>query len=264
MKPIPLPAENNPGQGSSLTIAFTNGTDNWDEVLELTDMLSEVLTEGGYHNEVADGWVILESDLALLPQFLQFDLDEEGTAQTSTTIEIRSLSGLFAGVFEYQHARSDESVGISMRTGFKRWMQVDLIVLLDALQQSPEHCATMRMRFNDEEEVQPRRIVLGPVEHYAAIEASEEEEHPFCSCCLFSNSGKGFLPFLKADGFYAVRMYAARNGNGELMADCRVNGEDWEEGRLALLEYVGQWPQRGLEYRKQMIVIQRDITDNDG
>jgi len=39
------------------------------------------------------------------------------------------------------------------------------------------------------------------------------------------------------------------------MFDCRINGLDWEEGRRALVEYVNTWPDLGVEYRKQYIVL---------
>ena len=33
----------------------------------------------------------------------------------------------------------------------------------------------------------------------------------------------------------------------------RVNGEDYPAGQ-ALAEYVGTWPQRGFEFRKQLVI----------
>lgn len=260
MPVLPPPVENNPGNGSELTISFTRGDEQWQEILDMPELLGKVLEEEERRYTLQDGWLLLDSGLALLPQFLYFNLNDNGTVETSTTIEIRDTRGLFSGVFEYQHARSDVSAAASLSTGFRRWMQVDLVVLEDALKAKPDQCSMMQMSFNGAEEghQRPRRILLGPVEHYATIASQEAEEHPFCPCCLFSNSMKGFMPQLQSGGFYAVRMYAARNSEGEIMADCRVNGEDWDAGREALLQYVQQWSEKGLEYRKQMIVIQED------
>jgi hypothetical protein len=40
-----------------------------------------------------------------------------------------------------------------------------------------------------------------------------------------------------------------------MQADCRVNGEDWLAGADALRAYVATWPDRGLETRKQYVLI---------
>ena len=58
------------------------------------------------------------------------------------------------------------------------------------------------------------------------------------------------------DRFYGIRFFAARDKNGAATADCRVNGEDWEDGKAGLREYVKTWPDRGVEFRKQYIIIQ--------
>jgi hypothetical protein len=109
-----------------------------------------------------------------------------------------------------------------------------------------------------------RRAVLGPVAHYAERPAaksdgtsgSETEEHPFCPCCLLTNSFQAFQSLLEAEGFCGIRLDAARDENGKPQADCRVNGGDWEAGAQALRNYVKTWPARGFEFRKQYVVIQ--------
>ena len=47
----------------------------------------------------------------------------------------------------------------------------------------------------------------------------------------------------------------ARNAQGEISADCRVNGEDYPAALPYLHAYVQSWPQAGLEFRKQYVVI---------
>jgi hypothetical protein len=99
-------------------------------------------------------------------------------------------------------------------------------------------------------------VLFGPVAHQAAREATEEEEHPFCPCCLFTNTWDAYKPQIESDGVYGLRLYAARDTQGEVQADCRVNGQDWPAGAEALRAYVAQWPDRGFEFRKQYVVIQ--------
>ena len=52
------------------------------------------------------------------------------------------------------------------------------------------------------------------------------EEHPFCPCCLLTRSFEAFRGFMEGDGFYCLRLFAARDTEGVPQADCRVNGED--------------------------------------
>jgi Family of unknown function (DUF6348) len=116
-----------------------------------------------------------------------------------------------------------------------------------------------------------RRAVLGPVAHFmtmphaprdesGAAEPRENEEaaekHPFCPCCPLTNSFHAFKGLIEDDGFYGVRLFAARDAQGSPQADCRVNGEDWETGAEALREYVRTWPEAGYEFRKQYVILQ--------
>jgi hypothetical protein len=64
-----------------------------------------------------------------------------------------------------------------------------------------------------------------------------------------------FKDLFEGDGFYGVRLYAARDEAGVPLADCRVNGEDYESGASALREYAKTWPPAGFEFRKQYVVL---------
>jgi hypothetical protein len=146
-------------------------------------------------------------------------------------------------------------------------MQVDLPVLLEALRDKPEKCMAMMMEFpaSADKGARSRRAVLGPAAHFRQRqpeksewrdESGEKKQHDFCPCCLLTNSIDAFKPMLESDGFYAIRFYAARDGDGQPQADCRVNGEDFEAGKQALLKYVEKWPAAGVEFRKQYVVLQ--------
>jgi hypothetical protein len=47
-----------------------------------------------------------------------------------------------------------------------------------------------------------------------------------------------------------------RDQNRAAIADCRVNGEPFEEGKQALRRYVETWPDAGFEWRKQYVILQ--------
>ena len=96
---------------------------------------------------------------------------------------------------------------------------------------------------------QRRRVIFGPVAHHvehpevheAAMACPTDEdndEHPFCPCCLFTRSIKAFQPLVESDDFFALRMFAARNEDGSVDADCRVNGHDNKKGMTALQRYA--------------------------
>jgi hypothetical protein len=161
------------------------------------------------------------------------------------------------GVFEFQHSYGQDPE-TSIVSGFQDWMSLDLPVFLDALSPAPNHCSAINLDFPAEGGTPPRsrRGMLGPVGHYAEKPATETEEHPFCRCCLLTKSLEAFKDKVSSEGFFAIRLYAARDPEDGASADCRVNGLDYEPGKAALIKYAATWPARGIEFRKQYVIIQ--------
>ncbi|MCX7219465.1 MAG: DUF6348 family protein, partial [Burkholderiales bacterium] len=60
---------------------------------------------------------------------------------------------------------------------------------------------------------------------------------------------------LQSQEFLGLRMFVSRDNQGKLAVDCRVNGEDFDGVQQSLTQYAGNWPQRGLEFRKQYLVM---------
>lgn len=119
----------------------------------------------------------------------------------------------------------------------------------------------MDMPARDGRAARVRRAILGPVAHYMhepppKTSPEAEEEHPFCPCCLLTRSFEAFKDFIEGDGFYGVRLFAAREPDGTPQADCRINGDDYEPGMAALRHYATTWAAAGYEFRKQYIVLQ--------
>ncbi len=230
----------------------------------LVHTMAEALERRGYSVISHDTWLEHEdSGFTFRPELLDSRSGEDGRFQTTTTIQTSHPVLVPEGTFEYQHAMGENEED-SILKGFDGWVQLDLVVLLAALRQKPETCPTLELRFPAKDGVpaRDRRAVLGPVEHTVLPSAQvndnpePQEEHPFCSCCLLTNSLDSFESLIESDKFCGIRFYAARDENGVPAADCRVNGEDWEEGARALRDYVKTWPQRGLEVRKQYVVLQ--------
>jgi hypothetical protein len=257
----PAPEEHprfrNPGQ-----IAFAKGTHTWTEDYDVVVALASLLEEAG-HRVVRDGPALrMEGPgYRLIPELRGFQPLDEGGSSTMTTIQVSHPELFPHGVFEYQHARGN-TVQESVLAGMRGWLESDLPVFLDLLKESPENCTVVEMTLppTSERGELKRRVLLGPVGYHAEGLANAEdwkpggEEHPpFCACCLFSNTAEALQPQIESDAFVAIRFFGMRHG--EIGADCRINGHDFEPGKEAIRVYVATWPQRGFEFRKQFAVI---------
>lgn len=204
-----------------------------------------------------------DSGFIIKPVFLD-SASSESMVRANMAISISHPELIPRGVFEYQHsfgATLDEAI----REGVDQWLQVDFAVLLDALRDTPEQCPAIDISFPrpDGPELH-RRALLGPVGHMsldaiAGNRPAGEEEHPFCACCFLTKNFEAFRPLFETDAFYGIRLFAAHDDDGRSQADCRVNGQDWDDGKRALLSYADTWPQAGLEWRKQYIILQTRV-----
>lgn len=253
---VPTVSKANPGRGVSVQTAFSNAERNWTEELDLPDCLAAIVEPHGLRPTRHKGWLELDCGLFLLPQLVSLQPLDRGGVQTLTTIEVVHERLIPSGVFEYQHSTGDD-LKDSISKGFDGWEKLDLPVFIDALRKELTACSALEMSFpaKPDRRALKRRVVLGPTGHLAAQTVEHEEEHPFCPCCLFTNSLEAFREFLESDRFYGVRLFAMRDADGAAQADCRVNGEDWNPGKEAFIRYAATWPPRGFEFRKQFIAI---------
>lgn len=250
----------NPGYSTELRFDFSRDTEEggheeWIEEVDLVTLLQTALREHGWNSLRQEGWLVTDGGFWLKPQFVEHS-HSETTMHTCTTIEVAHPQLLSQTCFEYQHSMSDESATDALSSGLVQWVQTDWKTFDDlAAQGELRHCQSMEMTFD----APPlhRRILFGPVTRAVAQAADQpaQEGHDFCPCCLFTNTTTAFISQLKSPSTFGLHLYAARAGDGEIMADCRVNGEDWPDGAQALLEYVKSWPDRGFEYRKQYVLI---------
>jgi len=251
----------NPGQGSQGTIALSSQGKEWTEELNLFEILREVLAKGGFGSDTQEDWLVSEIGLWLKPQIVSFAPHDDGWVKTCTTIEVAHPSSLSLPCFEFQHSVGD-SVTASVRRGFEEWAQIDWPVFVH-LASDQGNCMVMELEGGDAAEPK-RRILLGPVRQFMrepAPVAADGEEHDFCPCCLLTNclitdSGKALMSEIFSNGTRGLRFFAMRNESGEVSADCRINGEDFEPGAEALKAYAATWPQRGFETRKQYALIE--------
>lgn len=248
----------NPGMGAKVSIAFSNAQRSWHEEDDLVRSLASVLKDLGHDARARRDWIELGDGFTLQPQIAQFQPLEPSGVKTVSTIQVAHPTLVPGGVFEYQHA-SGANIPESFASGFRNWAMVDLPVFLEADLERPDN--TMMMDFTKGaakfELSRNRRVVLGPTQHLAQspLAADAKDEHPFCLCCLFTNSIEAFREQIAKDEFVGIRLFALREKDGSVRADCRVNGIDWTAGAEALALYAGTWPDRGFEFRKQYVAI---------
>lgn len=259
----------NPGMAPEAKVAFSNGERNWSESFHVVQLAAYALSQLKYSITYHDPAVFkpLESWLEhaasgylLSPQLVELQPLEDGGVRTVTTMQINHPRLVPNGLFEYQHSTGD-TVADSLAKGFTQWAQTDFVPLLEALQEQPATCTMLRMEFpaNDGKPARVRRALLGPVARLMTnppAPSSEVEEHPFCACCLLTRSFEAFKGHFEDDGFFGLRLFAARDADGTPQADCRINGDDWEPGAEALRAYARTWPEAGYEFRKQYVVLQ--------
>ena len=219
--------------------------------------LADVLTAEGIAFEWKLPRLVLAGGMTLEAEAIEAVILAEERVRTCTKLHLHHPQYFPRGIAEYQHAMG-ASEALSTAEGFRAWVQTDLVALLDATSDVPKNCTVIEMsvvagadgieRF--------RQIVLGPVSHLATLPAPKKKEaHPFCPCCLFTESTAAFHDLLQTDQFLGVRLFSSRDNEGKLAADCRVNGEDFVPAVEMLTGYASKWPQRGLEFRKQYVVI---------
>jgi hypothetical protein len=253
----PKPAAENPGRGHIVRVGFSNAQKSWEEDEDLAASLTATLKSLGHPAIARKDWVEL-GGFALLPQVVAVEPRDSSGVNTVSTIQITHGSLVPGGVFEYQHSTGND-IRESFAAGFKSWAEVDLPVFEDALRETAKDSMYMEMSPGREANsvlTADRRVVLGPplqmVQHPAAPTGGDD----FCPCCLFTQSIAAFDDLLKDRAFHAIRLFVLRDAQGEIEADCRVDGIDRPSAAAALVKYAKTWPDRGFEYRKQYVGIQ--------
>ncbi len=258
--------ESNPGVGVTARINMRRGERSWTEEVDVVAIAAEVLAQHGFQVRSYESWLEHpESGLILQPGLAHMQSEDKGVSIVST-VQINHRDLVPHGVFEYQHAAGDD-VADALHKGFDQWVRLDFLTFLDALGQQPIHSNYMQMEFpaDDERPLRIRRAVLGPPGRYLVQKpgakpppppSGEDGEHDYCPCCLMTRSFEAFQKLIESNDFYAIRMFAARDSNGQAQADCRVNGQDYEAGAVALRQYAATWPESSYEFRKQYVILQ--------
>ena len=219
-----------------------------------TDLLGSVLETEGYKPRHDGPMLLLPSGIRLRAEVGEVVRINEERVRTMTRT-IASHERFPQGLLEFQHAPGD-TVERALQEGFRAWARMDLVALEDATRDRPRDCTVMDVP-GSAAAGRRRQILLGPVAHMVTKpeNAPAPDDHPFCPCCLMTSSLQAFLPVLQRDGVAGIRLFASRAQDGTLAADCRVNGEPYEPGVKPLVDYARTWPNRGVEFRKQYVIV---------
>jgi hypothetical protein len=260
----------NPGTTTRGRVAFANGERSWTESFDVLDALTTVLSKSKHaFRQDRSELLLLDTSITLIPGLVGgVQPLEKGGVRTVTTVEIHHPVLLPRGVFEYQHATGEQAQA-SIYRGLDAWVESDLVAILDALRETPATCNAWLKTFPETSDsaALKRRIVFGPVTYYAQQPTPEKvntlsDEHAgFCTCCLLTKCWGAFEALIAARETFAIRFYAMRDSDGAPAADCRVNGVDYEAGKEALRRYVRSWPARGVELRKQYVVVHSELRN---
>jgi hypothetical protein len=253
----------NPGIRATAQATLSKEGRQWTEEVDLVALAATTLAGYDHRVERASGWLHhAESGFVIIPRIVAVKPLTEGGVRTVTTIQVNHPSLAPDGVFEYQHATGDR-LDESISSGFSQWAELDFVPLLDALEPVAKTCPIMELTFpeSDGRPARKRRAVLGPVVRMAQQPAppttdDQDDGHCFCPCCLLTQSFDAFHPLIEADRLCCLRLFAYRDEDGTPGADCRVNGVDFEAGAQALRAYAEGWPPMGIEYRKQLVILQ--------
>ncbi len=219
-------------------------------------LLAGVLDAEGFRPRVEGTRVLLHSGIVLGAEVMEVVQTGEHRVRTMTRT-VASHDRCFPQALpEFQHAPG-ETVEQALTEGFRAWARMDLVTLEDATRDKPRDCAVMEVPASLCAPGHRRQILLGPVAHVVSKpeNAPGPDDHPFCPCCLITSSLQAFEPVFRADSVAGIRLFASRAADGTLAADCRVNGETFPAGEAPLVEYARSWPQRGLEFRKQYVIV---------
>lgn len=236
---------------------------NTGEDINLVVLLHDLLTSNEIAARIEDAQLVLpDAGLQIVPRGWEIAQINNRT-RTVTTINAIDTRHFPKGLIEFQHGLGD-TLAESLRYGFEQWLRIDFPVLASVAQGEMMSCSAMEIELPESatSPARRRRIALGPPAQFTAkpipeprgTEGEESSAHDFCPCCLTTNSFDAFKPLLESNETFGVRLYAARDDNGEASADCRVNGEDFTPGAEALRAYAANWPDRGFEFRKQYVI----------
>lgn len=221
---------------------------------QLFQILSNALLSYGFVTNRIENWLVHEETGFLFAPELLYIEPSENNVSTGSVVHSYHADLFPDAIFEYQYYSFENDAVQSLTEGFKLWIETDLLLLMNALKQDNHDFMTMTI---DKEDGKPTKLLFGDVAQMGNSNHSDShDEDGFCPCCLFTNSIDAFQPLLNDNKNHAIRLFAYKNTEkGDIDADCRVNGEEFEEAKPALINYAKTWQGKDMIFRKQYMLI---------
>lgn len=237
-----------------------------------------ILQNRGWDVEILDSeigndkWIhVKDNGYSLLPALINFYSDENNEIKISATVQIHHKEVFPNGIFEYVYPQKKvENVIGGLFELFETWVNLDWRTLCDCLKFEKSEFMSMRIDLN-KEKTQAKHVFYGPVLSYPNIDVEDAKAKgidvdpyidEFCPCCLFTNSMEAFVKQIKdTNQNYAIRLFAMKDPNGEVDADCRINGEEYPQAEEYLKKYAKTWKDCDIiKMRKQYVII-KNVED---
>ena len=253
----------------------------------IAQFLYDLLIEKGWKVEMLQSingytWLYIKTNFStdevyyLLPLLNWLDSEsQEGKVRVSTTIQIHHDRLFPKGIFEYQYSLYFDNFRDALTNAFRSWIILDWETLTDAVNSgNAKHMEQMIEMVYGEKGTIKKHLFYGPVVSYPNFDTEKSIKEgtdldkyidEFCPCCLFTNSLKAFSKQMESKGEnYAIRLFAMKNPDGTLDADCRINGKEYPEAEEYLKKYAETWKDYELvKFRKQYVII-KDSSDVTG
>lgn len=229
----------------------------------LLEMLRTALTAKGESATVENGFLRASNQVSV--SMLAMESVALGADRHRTAIRVSVSHPVWfpEGFTEYQHALGKTETD-AFAACIQQWLAQDWIVIADAVRETPKDCAVIELPVaGAENQVSGyRQILLGPVAHLVQTPSGKKEEHPFCPCCFVTEVMDHLHKELQSQAFLGIRFFVSRDQQGKLAVDCRCNGENLEALVPVLTKYAERWPQQGLEFRKQFVVVRTSAVSS--
>ena len=255
--------ENNPGYITSVT-AHDNSE------FYFAYILYGILEEKGLDVELLNGkyendkWIhVKDNGYYLLPLLINFSHDEDSGFKMYATIQVHHKEIFPDGIFEYVYPQ-EQAVDLvdGLFDLFRTWVDLDWETLTDCLNLKNSKYMSVEIELKDV----VKHIFYGSVLSYPNVDSEKLKAKgidpdpyidDFCPCCLFTNSMEAFDDQIKdTEKNYAIRLFAMKDANGKIKADCRINGEEYPQAEEYLKKYASTWKDCDIiKFRKQYVII---------
>lgn len=225
--------------------------------ININRCISKAFIEYGYEMPISEKEVFFSPLKIWITGKLDHREDSlKGNIHARLIIKTRH-EGLFPdGIFEFAYGGGTDMESAIIDAAY-RWIQSDFNTIHDLLCTAKEHNHDGNkadvVSMTPQGEVLGWEIVFGPLISTTIEGVKQKISQDEIFWRLFDVITEDLLG---EKGIYPIKFFAIQNEKNEIDADCRLNGQDWQKGREALLEYIREWNLKDIfHWRKQYVIV---------